>query len=109
MDAREIARRLGSLSIEERVQIINSLVDASPGGLEMIAIAGATGLGVTAIHKQLEALVGAELVTAKPKGSDKEYFLNAKILRDLFEYMYNHFGPGFKHVPKPAESKAEQE
>jgi hypothetical protein len=107
MDAREIARRLGSLSIEERVQIINSLVDASPDGMEMIAIAGVTGLGVTAIHKQLEALVAAELVISKPKGSDKEYFLNEKVVRDLFDYMYHHFGPGFKHVPKPAEINAE--
>lgn len=109
MDAREIARRLGSLSIEERVQIINSLLDASPAGQEIMAIAGITGLGAPAIHKQLEALVGAELVTAKSLGSEKEYYLNTKILSDLFDYMYHNFGPGFKHEPKPDESKAEHE
>ncbi len=108
MDAREIARRLGSLSIEERVQIINALMDVSPAGLEMHAIAGAIDLGVTAIHKQLEALLAAELVAAKSVGSDKEYSLNTKMLRDLFDHMYHNFGPGFKPVPKPAMSEAEK-
>jgi DNA-binding transcriptional ArsR family regulator len=109
MDAREIARRLGSLSIEERVQIINALMDVSPAALDIHAIAGATELGVTAIHKQLEALVAAELVEAKSVGSEKEYSLNTKMVRDLFDHMYHNFGPGFKPVPRPAVSEAEKE
>ena len=109
MDTREIARRLGSLSIEERVQIINCLLDASPSGLQMTEIAGRTGLGTPAIHKQLEALLGAELVSAKSVDNDKEYYLETKVLRDLFKHMYYNFGPGFQPEKMPAESEAEHE
>jgi DNA-binding transcriptional ArsR family regulator len=109
MDTREIARRLGSLSIEERVQIINSLLDVSPSGLQMIEIAGRTGLGAPAVHKQVDALVGAELVIAKSVDNDKVYFLETKVLRDLFEHMYYNFGPGFQPQQTPVESEAELE
>ena len=48
-------------------------------------------------------------VEAKSVGSDKEYSLNIKMVRDLFDHMYHNFGPGFKPVPRPAASEAEKE
>ena len=106
MDTREIARRLGSLSIEERVQIINCLLDYSPQSLTVVEIAGATRLGAPAVHKQVEALVGAELVSSKSVDGEKAYAVNAKMVRDLFDYMYHQFGPGFQSDPIHAESEA---
>ncbi len=106
MDIREIARRLGSLSIEERVQIINCLLDFSPRSLKVVEIAGATQLGAPAVHKQVEALVGAELVSSHSVDGEKEYAVNVKMVRDLFDYMYHQFGPGFQSEPSHADIEA---
>jgi predicted transcriptional regulator len=106
MDTKEIARRLGALSIEERVQILNCLFDVSPKGLKVVEIASATQLGVPAVHTQVEALVTAELVTSKTADGEKSYAVNEKMVRDLFEYMYKQFGPGFQPEPSRAEGEA---
>ena len=106
MDIREIARRLGSLSIEERVQIINCLLDCSPQSLKVVEIASTTQLGAPAVHKQVEALVGAELVSSQSVDGEKAYAVNVKMVRDLFDYMYHQFGPGFQPVPSLAHSEA---
>jgi len=106
MDTREIARRLGSLSIEERVQILNCLLDFSPQSLRVVEIASATQLGAPAVHLQVEALVGAELVTSRSVDGEKSYAVNAKMVRDLFHYMYHQFGPGFQPEPSHADIEA---
>jgi len=106
MDSREIARRLGSLSIEERVQIINCLLDCSPQSLKVVEIASTTQLGAPAVHKQVEALVGAELVSSQSVDGEKAYAVNVKMVRDLFDYMYHQFGPGFQPEPSLAHSEA---
>jgi len=106
MDTREIARCLGTLSIEERVQIINCLLDVSPQGLKLAAIASATQLGVPAVHTQVEALVAAELVSFKSADGEKSYTVNAKMVRDLFDYMYHQFGPGFQPDASHANTEA---
>ncbi len=93
MDPREIARRLGILSIEERVQIIQCLLEAGPAGLEMPDIAGKTGLGAPAIVKQIEALIGAEMVSFKTRDNNKVYSVNQAVLREIFDYMHNEFAP----------------
>ncbi len=93
MDPREIARRLGILSIEERVQILQSLLDAGADGLEMPDIAGKTGLGAPAIVKQIEALIGAEMVLFKTRDNNKVYFVNNPVIREIFDYMHNEFVP----------------
>ena len=106
MDTREIARRLGSLSIEERVQILNCLLDFSPQSLKVMEIASATELGAPAVHKQVEALVGAELVFSQSVDGEKVYAVNVKMVRDLFDYMYHQFGPGFQPESSHAGSEA---
>ena len=106
MDTREIARRLGSLSIEERVQIINCLLDFSPQRLKVVELASATQLGAPAVHKQVEALVGAELVSSQTVDGENAYAVDAKMVRDLFDYMYHQFGPGFKPEPSHANNEA---
>lgn len=93
MDPREIARKLGVLSIEERVQIIQSLLEAGEAGLEMPDIAGRTGLGAPAIVKQIEALIGAEMVTFKTRENNKVYFVNERVLREVFDYMASDYAP----------------
>lgn len=93
MDPREIAKKLGILSIEERVQIIQSLLEAEPGGLEMPDIAVKTGLGPPAVVKQIEALLGAEMVTFKTQDNNKVYFVNTAMLREIFDYMHLEFIP----------------
>ena len=106
MDTREIARRLGSLSIEERVQIINCLLDFSPQSLKVVEIASATQLGAPAVHKQVEALVGAELVSSQTVDGEKAYAVNSKMVRDLCDYMYHQFGPGFQPKTSHADTQA---
>lgn len=93
MDPREIARRLGILSIEERVQIIQSLLEAGEAGLEMPDIALKTGLGAPAIVKQIEALIGAEMVNFKTRDNNKVYIVNERVLREVFDYMFTEFAP----------------
>jgi predicted transcriptional regulator len=93
MDPREIARRLGILSIEERVQIIQSLLEAGEAGLEMPDIALKTGLGAPAIVKQIEALIGAEMVNFKTRDNNKVYIVNERVLREVFDYMFTEYAP----------------
>ena len=62
MEAKLIARYLGAMSIEERVQIIKCLLEAGPDGREMLDIAARIELGAAAVSKQLESLMGLELV-----------------------------------------------
>ena len=92
LDPREIARRLGTLSIEERVQIIKSLLDAGPSGQQMPEIAASTGLGPPAVYKQLEALIGAEMVGFRSVDNNKVYWANVAVLNELFDYMLTYFG-----------------
>jgi len=106
MDTREIARRLGSLSIEERVQIINCLLDFSPQSLKVVEIASATQLGAPAVHKQVEALVGAELVSSQTVDGEKAYAVTARMVRDLFTYMSNQFGPRFQPEASHSDTQA---
>ena len=93
MDPREIARKLGILSIEERVQIIQCLLEVGSEGLEMPDIAVKTGLGAPAIVKQIEALIGAEMVTFKTRDNNKVYFVNERVLREVFDFMFNDYAP----------------
>ena len=93
MDPREIARSLGILSIEERVQIIQSLLEAGEAGLEMPDIALKTGLGAPAIVKQIEALIGAEMVNFKTRDNNKVYIVNERVLREVFDYMFTEYAP----------------
>ncbi len=95
MDARQIARLLGAMSIEERVQIIRCLLDAGPEGLQMLDIAARIDLGASAVYKQLESLAGLEMVFVKMVDNNKIYVANVAQLNELFEHMYQHFGPGF--------------
>jgi hypothetical protein len=92
LDPREIARRLGTLSIEERVQILKSLLDAGPAGQQMPEIAVSTGLGAPAVYKQLEALIGAEMVGFRSVDNNKVYWVNEGMLKELFDYMLTHYG-----------------
>ncbi len=93
MEVKQIARYLGAMSIEERVQIIKCLLEVSPDGLEMLEIAARIELGAAAVFKQLESLMGLELVTVKSRESNKVYFANAALIEQLFDHMYHHYGP----------------
>lgn len=108
MDAKQIARLLGAMSIEERVQIIKCLLDAGPEGLQMLDIAARIDLGAAAVYKQLESLAGLEMVLVKPVDNNKVYIANARQLEELFEHMYQHFGPGYA-ARKAAEAAAASE
>jgi hypothetical protein len=105
MDAKQIARLLGALSIEERVQIIKCLLDAGPEGLQMLDIAAHIDLGAAAVFKQLESLAGLEIVFVKSVDNNKVYVANARQLDELFDYMHQHFGSGFS-ARKAAEAAA---
>ncbi len=95
MDAKQIAKLLGAMSIEERVQIIKCLLDAGPAGMQMLDIAAAIDLGAAAVYKQLESLSGLEMVFVKSVDNNKYYIVNSKQINELFEHMYQNFGPGF--------------
>ncbi len=109
MDAKQIARLLGAMSIEERVQIIKCLLDAGPEGLQMLDIAARIDLGASAVYKQLESLAGLEMVFVKSVDNNKVYIANARQLEELFEYLYQHFGPGYaaRKAAEAAEAAAE--
>ncbi len=106
MDAKQIARLLGAMSIEERVQIIKCLLDAGPEGLQMLDIAAKIDLGAAAVYKQLESLAGLEMVFVKSVDNNKVYLVNDRQLNELFEHMYQHFGPGYA-ARRAAEAAAE--
>ena len=104
MEAKQIARYLGAMSIEERVQIIQCLLEVSPEGREMLDIAARIELGPAAVFKQLESLMGLELVSVKTMESNKVYFANAALLDQLFDFMYHHYGPAREKTPAAAEA-----
>ncbi len=106
MEVKLIARYLGALSIEERVQIIKCLLDAGPDGLEMLEIAARIELGAAAVFKQLESLMGLELVSVRSHDSNKRYFANTPLLEQLFEHMYRQYGPARAKVSPAVEDSA---
>jgi len=93
LDIKQIARYLGALSIEERVQIITVLLDAGKAGLSTQDIAVRTELGASAVFKQLEALAGIELVFVKSVDNTKVYIANTLLLDELFEGLFQEYGP----------------
>lgn len=95
MDAKQIARFLGAMSIEERVLIIQSLLEAGPDGLQMLDIAARTELGASGVFRQLETLVDLDMVHMRSVANNKVYSANTAQLNRLFEWMYHQFGPGF--------------
>ncbi len=95
MDAKQIARYLGALSIEERVQIIQCLLDAGDGGLQMLDIAARTELGPSAVYKQLESLADIELASLRMVDNNKFYVANTRLINELFDWMVRHYGAGF--------------
>ncbi len=104
MEAKQIARYLGAMSIEERVQIIKYLIEVSPEGREMLDIAARIELGASAVFKQLESLMGLELVSVKTIENNKVYFANAALLDQLFDYMYHLYGPARDNTDATAEA-----
>ena len=106
MDAKHIARYLGAMSIEERVQIVQCLLEAGPDGLPMLDIAAKTELGASAVSKQIESLAGLELVFMKSVNNNKVYVANTRLIDDLFDWMYQHYGPGFQVKQESAEAAA---
>lgn len=107
MDPRDIARRLGTLSIEERVQIIKSLLDAGPTGQQTPEIAVSTGLGAPAVYKQIEALIGAELVSFQSVDNNKVYYADVGTLNELFDYMLNEFCAGMPPAPDTSDDDSQ--
>ena len=103
MESKQIARYLGAMSIEERVQIIQCLLEVSPEGRDMLDIAARIDLGPAAVFKQLESLMGLELVTVKTLENNKVYFANADRREKLFDYMYRHYGPARAPVTPAAD------
>lgn len=95
MDAKHIARYLGALSIEERVQIVRCLLEAGSEGMQMLDIATRTELGPAAVYKQLESLAGLEIVFVKSIDNNKRYVANTRLFDELFDWMYHHYGSGF--------------
>jgi DNA-binding transcriptional ArsR family regulator len=93
MDVKHIARFLGAMSIEERVQIVSVLLEAGKEGMAMLDIAARTELGASAVFKQLEALAGLELIFVKSVDGTKVYVANTLLLDELFALMYERYGP----------------
>jgi len=93
MDIKHIARFLGAMSIEERIQIIQVLLEADKNGLSVQDIAQRTELGASAVFKQLEALAGIELVFVKSIDNTKVYIANTLLLDELFASLYQQYGP----------------
>ncbi len=103
MEAKQIARQLGTLSIEERVQIIGALLQAYPEGLQMLEIAARTELNAGATYKQLDSLMGSEMVSVKSVDNNKIYFANFDMLEKLFDFMYHNYGPGLRSAKELVE------
>jgi len=93
MDGKHVARYLGAMSIEERVQIVSALLEAGKEGMAMLDIAAHTELGASAVFKQLEALAGLELIFVKSVDNTKVYVANTLLIDELFEGLYQMYGP----------------
>jgi len=93
LDIKHIARFLGALSIEERVQIITVLLTEGKDGLSTQDIAVRTELGASAVFKQLEALAGIDMVFVKSVDNTKVYIPNTLLIDELFEGLYQQYGP----------------
>ncbi len=107
METKQIARLLGTLSIEERVRIVKSLIEARPDGLSLLDIAARTELGAASIDKQIEALLGVDIISMKTIDNNRMYYINLPILENLFEFMYHHYGPGLQQQTRDTEEASE--
>ena len=94
MDTRRLARLMGALCFEERLQIIDALIRVGPEGLDQQALAEATELSQMAISVHIEYMMSTDMVKVKYSDTGKRYSADLDLLESLFNFMSDHYGAG---------------
>jgi DNA-binding transcriptional regulator GbsR (MarR family) len=95
MENRDVARLLGALSMETRLGIIGSLIDAGDAGLTQVEISEVTGLSAASLWQHLDYMTTVDLVTTKLDGYNKSFMINANLLQSLISIFSDRYLPGY--------------
>ncbi len=102
MDTRRLARLMGALCFEERLQIIGALISVGPGGLDQQALAEAADLSQMAVSVHIDYMLSTDMVKVKYTDAGKRYSADLDLLATLFEHMSDRYGAGARLLPESA-------
>ncbi len=94
MDTRRLARLMGALCFEERLQIIGALIPVGPDGLDQQALAEATELSQMAVSVHIDYMLSTDMVKVKYTDAGKRYSADLDLLETLFTHMSERYGAG---------------
>jgi hypothetical protein len=94
MDTRRLARLMGALCFEERLQIIGALIPVGAEGLDQQALADVTELSQMAVTVHIEYMLSTDMVKVKYTATGKRYSADLDLLEKLFTHMSEHYGAG---------------
>lgn len=107
MENRQLARLLASLSFEERLRIIGTLIPARDQGLSQHELSEITGLSGSAVWTNLEYMMSTDIVKSRNAENEKIYTANLQLLEDLFNFMNQNYGAGVRLANRIANKKVE--
>lgn len=94
METRRLARLMGALCFEERLQIIGALIPAGPEGLDQQQLVEITELSHTAVMVHIEYMLSTDMVKVKYTAIGKRFSADLDLLENLFAHMSEHYGAG---------------
>jgi DNA-binding transcriptional ArsR family regulator len=87
--AQRIAPKFAALGHPARLEIVQRLISAFPGGLVVGDLQDALGMPGSTLSHHLEALRQEELVVAEREGRFLRYRADGATLRSLLDYLYS--------------------
>ncbi len=99
MDTRRLARLMGALCFEERLQIIGALIPVGSEGLDQQALAEVTDLSQMAVTVHIEYMLSTDMVKVKYTDTGKRYSADLDLLESLFTHMSDRYGAGARLLP----------
>ena len=96
METRQLARLLGALCFEERLQIIGALITPGHDGLSTQQMAEMTGLPHSSIPIHVDYMESTGMVSLRYTSTGKVYSADLELLEKLFNFMNQNYGAGLR-------------
>ena len=106
MPPRQIARLLGALCFEERIQIIEALIAAGDEGMSPQSLAEATELRNSEVTINLDYMSSTDMVKTRQTSTGPIFYVDLDLLENLFAFLVNNYGAGARQVIKSSQNLA---
>jgi predicted transcriptional regulator len=107
METRQLARLLGALCFEERLEIIGALITPGHDGLSTQQMAEMTGLPHSSIPIHVDYMESTGMVSLRYTSSGKVYSADLDLLEKLFNFMNQNYGAGMRLMHRAQAERAD--